>query len=103
MIIQFDMLLYFQAQLLMGSTGTKVSPAKTMSNTMLHQPPTHVKCRGGLYPRTNDVKRGEVPDDKVRWETPFKEYQPCIYTAPNLLKEPRPVWADADWGNETYR
>ncbi len=53
------------------------------------------KCRGSeAYPRSEDVKRFHVPDDLVKWETPFPDYKPIEYTAANVLK--KPVWADPD-------
>lgn len=51
---------------------------------------THLKCRGGLYPRSN-VQRHFVPDDKVNWSVEFKEYDPPNYTSPGIHGKP---WAD---------
>ncbi|XP_070204348.1 ADP-ribose pyrophosphatase, mitochondrial-like isoform X2 [Littorina saxatilis] len=58
----------------------------------------HVKARCPVYPRTenteNPIKRFEVPDDKVPWKVAFPKYDPPVYTAPSVAKQP--VWADVD-------
>ncbi|XP_029650951.1 ADP-ribose pyrophosphatase, mitochondrial isoform X2 [Octopus sinensis] len=54
----------------------------------------HTNCRGGLYPRTKDIYRFDVPDDKVSWDVEYKEYQPVDYTAESVLQQP--PWADPD-------
>ena len=55
----------------------------------------HSKARCEVYPRTKEVKRFPVPDDKVPWDTEFPEYAPVDYTAPGVEKGP--VWADVDF------
>lgn len=52
----------------------------------------HIKARCEVYPRTKDVLRYKVPDDKVPWSVDFPEYNPIEYTAEGILKQP--VWAD---------
>ncbi|KAH8874919.1 ADP-ribose pyrophosphatase, mitochondrial [Schistosoma japonicum] len=59
----------------------------------------HVKCRNSLYPRTSDVQRFPVPDDKVNWNTPWPEYHPVAYTSPGISKKP---WADPDNHDKNY-
>ncbi|GAB1607934.1 ADP-ribose pyrophosphatase, mitochondrial-like isoform X1, partial [Argonauta hians] len=54
----------------------------------------HNNCRGGLYPRTTDVYRFTVPDDKISWSIPYPDYQPVDYTAESVQKNP--PWADPD-------
>ncbi|XP_066941994.1 ADP-ribose pyrophosphatase, mitochondrial [Macrobrachium rosenbergii] len=69
----------------------------------------HSKCRGGIYPRTdNNVERFEVPDDKVEWSDPYPDYSPTEFTAPHILAgasyaDPvigapgfKPLWNDID-------
>ncbi|VDO54386.1 unnamed protein product [Schistosoma margrebowiei] len=53
----------------------------------------HVKCRNSPYPRTSDIQRYPVPDDKVSWNLSWPEYHPVAYTAPGISKKP---WADPD-------
>ncbi|XP_043597388.1 ADP-ribose pyrophosphatase, mitochondrial isoform X2 [Bombus pyrosoma] len=52
----------------------------------------HYKCRQGFYPSSN-VKRFEVPENKVAWNIEYSEYKPIEYTAPNLKGKP---WADLE-------
>ena len=54
----------------------------------------HEKARCPIYPRTTDVLRFPVPDNKVSWRTDYPQYKPVDYTAPSVLKQP--VWADVD-------
>ncbi|XP_046327185.2 ADP-ribose pyrophosphatase, mitochondrial-like isoform X2 [Haliotis rufescens] len=54
----------------------------------------HYKARIETYPRTKDVKRFPVPDDKVPWSAEFAVYEPVDYTSPKVLE--KPVWADPD-------
>ncbi|XP_012277187.1 ADP-ribose pyrophosphatase, mitochondrial [Orussus abietinus] len=58
----------------------------------------HQKCRGGYYP-SSDVRRFEVPDDKVPWSVEFKEYDPPNYSSPALEGK---QWADPDTRNPTF-
>ncbi|XP_041349760.1 ADP-ribose pyrophosphatase, mitochondrial-like isoform X2 [Gigantopelta aegis] len=55
---------------------------------------THIKARIEVYPRTDDVKRFKVPDEKVPWNVKYQEYEPPDYTAPSVLS--KPPWADPD-------
>ena len=52
----------------------------------------HIKARCELYPRTKDIKRFAVPEDKVPWSVDFPEYSPIEYTSAGVLAQP--VWAD---------
>lgn len=52
----------------------------------------HVKARCEIYPRTKDVKRCPVPDDKVPWNVDFLEYAPVEFTSATVLSQPE--WAD---------
>ncbi|XP_043261643.1 ADP-ribose pyrophosphatase, mitochondrial [Colletes gigas] len=52
----------------------------------------HYKCRQGIYPSSN-VKRFEVPEDKVPWNVDYPEYEPVKYTASVLKGKP---WADPE-------
>lgn len=54
----------------------------------------HWKCRNCPYGREPNVVRTAVPDDKVRWETPFAEYQPVTFTTKKILEGPS--YADPD-------
>ena len=67
---------------------------RNLSRTESSFPGIHVKARSNPYPRTTDVMRGPVPDDKVRWHKDFPEYKPVTYTSPGVAKGP--VWADPD-------
>lgn len=60
---------------------------------------THIKCRGGLYPRSN-IERFPVPDDKVSWSSEYKEYQPPNHTASSIHGQP---WADPNIGKSVLR
>ena len=53
----------------------------------------HTKARG-KYP--TGVERFQVPDDKVSWNASFDDYKPVDYTAPVVIRDPKPVWADVD-------
>lgn len=55
---------------------------------------THIKCRGGLYPRSN-VERFPVPDEKVNWSTEYMNYKPANHTAATIHGKP---WADLEIG-----
>ena len=54
----------------------------------------HLKARIEIYPRTKDVKRCKVPDDKVPWNVPFPEYSPTAFTTETVLSGP--YYADPD-------
>ncbi|XP_052074855.1 ADP-ribose pyrophosphatase, mitochondrial-like isoform X2 [Mytilus californianus] len=54
----------------------------------------HCKARCEVYPRTKDVKRFKVPDDKVPWKVPFPEYSPPSFTTETVLSGP--YYADPD-------
>ncbi|KOB65543.1 putative transient receptor potential-related channel 7 [Operophtera brumata] len=58
----------------------------------------HIKCRGGLYPRSN-VERFPVPDEKVGWSVEYKNYKPVNHSAPSLHGQP---WADPEIGKLSY-
>ena len=45
------------------------------------RPTTHAKCRNDLYPRTDDVRRFEVPDELVRWDAEYPDYHPVEFFA----------------------
>lgn len=55
----------------------------------------HYKCRGEYYPRTSDVLRFKIPDDKVPWLANLPEYKPKTYTSKAVAD--KPVWADLDY------
>ncbi|XP_038209874.1 ADP-ribose pyrophosphatase, mitochondrial-like [Zerene cesonia] len=59
---------------------------------------THIKCRSGVYPRSN-IERQVIPDDKLKWDTDFTEYKPPFYTAPSIVGKP---WADPDIGAHNF-
>lgn len=51
----------------------------------------HYKCRNTIYPKSNNVIRFSVPDDKVRWEVQWPEYNPVFYTSTAIKGQ---SWAD---------
>ncbi len=57
-------------------------------------PQKHLKCRGGIYTRTRNVKRFEVADNQVSWKVAYSEYDPPEFTSDKVLEEPE--WADPD-------
>ncbi|XP_053977834.1 ADP-ribose pyrophosphatase, mitochondrial [Hylaeus volcanicus] len=59
----------------------------------------HYKCRQGIYPFSN-VKRFEVPEDKVPWNVEYPEYEPVKYTAPVLKGKP---WADPEIEDVSFK
>ncbi|XP_076236007.1 ADP-ribose pyrophosphatase, mitochondrial [Calliopsis andreniformis] len=59
----------------------------------------HHKCRQGFYPSSN-VKRFEVPENKVPWNIEYPEYKPVKYTAPVLKGKP---WADPDIREASFK
>ncbi len=60
----------------------------------------HNKCRNSTY--LNGPDRTPVPDANVSWKTPFAGYDPVLFTAPPVAKQP--VWADnrADLSNVKF-
>lgn len=52
----------------------------------------HIKARCLVYPRTQDVKRCIVPDEKVPWDVEFIDYAPIEFTSKTVLSGPE--WAD---------
>lgn len=52
----------------------------------------HIKCRNNKYPFSN-VERAIVPDDKIRWNVGYDEYDPPEYCSYILRNKP---WADLD-------
>lgn len=63
--------------------------------------PWNNNCRNGMYPRTADIYRFNVPSEMVPWEKEFKEYKPVDYTAPVVLTMPE--WADVEVRNTSIR
>ncbi|CAD1477514.1 unnamed protein product, partial [Heterotrigona itama] len=59
----------------------------------------HYKCRQGFYPSSN-VKRFEVPENKIAWDIEYSEYKPIEYTASNIKGKP---WADPDIGEISFK
>ncbi|XP_060577769.1 transient receptor potential cation channel subfamily M member-like 2 isoform X4 [Ruditapes philippinarum] len=55
----------------------------------------HFRSRTSPYPGSL-ISRFPVPDDKVSWEAEYPEYSPSAYTAPELVQDLRPEWADID-------
>ena len=53
--------------------------------------PVHVKCRNSIYPKSKNIVRFPVPDDKVLWNIEWPQYSPVVYTSSNLTNQP---WAD---------
>uniref|UniRef100_A0A1B6KX32 Nudix hydrolase domain-containing protein n=1 Tax=Graphocephala atropunctata TaxID=36148 RepID=A0A1B6KX32_9HEMI len=51
----------------------------------------HYRCRVKEYPFL--VERVEVSDERVRWDSPWPQYQPPLFTASSTLGQP---WADPD-------
>jgi len=82
------------------SQGARVSGTKTVTSTLTTvaqsaRPKMHIKCRGELYPRGDNIRRFQVPDDKVSWSIAFEGYKPTEYTNGTVSKQP--VWADLDF------
>ncbi|XP_043788550.1 ADP-ribose pyrophosphatase, mitochondrial isoform X1 [Apis laboriosa] len=59
----------------------------------------HYECRQGLYPSSN-IKRFEVPENKVAWNVEFPEYKPVEYTAALVKGKP---WADPEIGEISFK
>ncbi|CAL7948347.1 unnamed protein product [Xylocopa violacea] len=59
----------------------------------------HHKCRQGFY-AYNNVKRFEVPENKVPWSVEYPEYKPVEYTAVVLKGKP---WADPEIGDVSFK
>ncbi|EEB19982.1 conserved hypothetical protein [Pediculus humanus corporis] len=53
--------------------------------------PVHVKCKNSIYPKSKNIVRFPVPDDKVLWNIEWPQYSPVVYTSSNLTNQP---WAD---------
>uniref|UniRef100_A0A1B6JVS0 Nudix hydrolase domain-containing protein n=1 Tax=Homalodisca liturata TaxID=320908 RepID=A0A1B6JVS0_9HEMI len=51
----------------------------------------HFRCRAKVYPFL--VERLEVSDERVRWDYPWPNYRPPLFTASSTLGQP---WADPD-------
>lgn len=51
----------------------------------------HYKCRNGVYPRSSNVIRSTVPDDKILWDVHWPQYNPIEYTSKSIHGQP---WAD---------
>ncbi|KAL0883087.1 hypothetical protein ABMA27_016553 [Loxostege sticticalis] len=60
---------------------------------------THIKCRGGTYPRSS-IERFPVPDDKVSWSTDYMDYKPANFTSPGIHGKP---WADPEIGDPNFK
>ena len=56
-------------------------------------PSTHSKCRNDLYPKTDDMNRFNVPDDKVTWSTEYPDYKPIEFFAVQEI----PIEEDPDF------
>lgn len=52
----------------------------------------HSKCIGNSY--VGVTSRFDVPQQFIKWATPFPEYQPYQYNEPSFLSATPPVWAD---------
>ncbi|XP_078033549.1 ADP-ribose pyrophosphatase, mitochondrial isoform X1 [Augochlora pura] len=59
----------------------------------------HYKCREVFYASSN-IKRFEVPEDKVPWNVEFSKYKPVKYTASVLSGKP---WADPEIGEASFK
>lgn len=59
----------------------------------------HYKCRQGFYPSSN-IKRFDVPDNKVLWNVEYLEYKPVKYTASVLKGKP---WADPEITETSFK
>ncbi|KZC09975.1 ADP-ribose pyrophosphatase, mitochondrial [Dufourea novaeangliae] len=58
----------------------------------------HYKCRQSFYPSSN-IKRFEVPENKVPWDIEYPEYKPAQHTASVLKDKP---WADPEIGEPSF-
>ena len=72
--------------------------AKTLETLKAGAVKQHMRARG---PHPQYPPRGDVPDAKVPWETPWKEYEEKVrvpHTAPSVAPTDgeKPDWADAD-------
>lgn len=65
-----------------------------MIRTLAMSVATHIKCRGGTYPRSS-IQRLSVPDHKISWTVEYPEYNPPYYTAASIQGQP---WADLEIG-----
>lgn len=76
------------------STGvSSLCPERTSGTIMSTR--LHIKARSPVYPGS-DTRRFPVPDNKVSWDTEWREYSPVKYTAPPVAANP--AWADPDVG-----
>lgn len=57
----------------------------------------HYRCRTKVYP--SSVQRLTVPDNKVRWDCPWPEYNPPLFTATSTVGQP---WADPDLSEKIF-
>ena len=67
-----------------GSAPHDKSQTKDTGNDVTSDkgyPKTHSRCRGGTYPRDDDVLRFPVSDDKVTWDVDFEDYEPMEFFA----------------------
>ncbi|KAK6636683.1 hypothetical protein RUM43_010345 [Polyplax serrata] len=53
--------------------------------------PLHYKCRNSVYPKSNNIERFPVPDDKVSWLVSWAQYLPVVYNSLGIKDKP---WAD---------
>ncbi|XKL62364.1 hypothetical protein PGB90_002197 [Kerria lacca] len=61
----------------------------------------HIKCRNTSYPdKLTNVKRMEVPEDKVKWDVIWSSYNPSEFTSPFIKGK---VWADPEIGDENFK
>ncbi|OAD57903.1 ADP-ribose pyrophosphatase, mitochondrial [Eufriesea mexicana] len=59
----------------------------------------HYKCRQGTYPSSN-IRRFQIPEEKVSWKIEYSEYKPVEYTASNLTGK---SWADPEIDNISFK
>ncbi len=57
-------------------------------------PKNHEQSPGGVYARSNNIKRFEVTEDQISWKINFPEYAPPEFTGDKVLEGPE--WADPD-------
>ncbi|XP_026327291.1 ADP-ribose pyrophosphatase, mitochondrial isoform X2 [Hyposmocoma kahamanoa] len=70
-----------------------------MIRTLAMSVATHIKCRGGTYPRSS-IQRLSVPDHKISWTVEYPEYNPPYYTAASIQGQP---WADLEIGDPNFK
>lgn len=54
---------------------------------------TNEKCRNCRYPKS-EVQRTNVPNEYLKWETDFPNYDPISYTSDSIKGQP---WADPEY------